>query len=603
MATTTSGSNLDEWLSEVYGIVDNVKTIIASDGTGSQTSLSSGSMSATTAVASGTSEASTPSQTQASETSGANPSVTSAQPTAAPSSGSPTSNSITRITLGGSSAPNQAQATSPSSASTDAAASSGNRGRDILPIVLGAVLGGVALILLGLMIWFWVRRRRAKRNRPLSSNGDDDDVASWHGPDRLSQQPMISAPVVSESPFYSSNRPPSLSQHPAYRGIITGSSNPFVPPVPAPRRSKLNGSSSPIVKDTMTGDDSHAAVPLSQATDSSASRVSPSGTSSSPEQRHHDPLSTGVAGLAAGVAAHKIRRKPINSQGSDLASPIEAYSGYGWGNSASEPAYGHTRNQSNQPLMSDNTPASPYTEERPATPFGLMAFGGKNGKAKDEHTQAEPPMSPTTPTSPNRESYQSFTMRPTPSHPHPSSHRENGPDTYNPHSPRRRVSFPDPIEGDMSPGAYRHSRSPRNSSGNGSANNYSSPTAIGYTDYAYPLQTTHSAGAGQSPPASHRPQPPSSSAPKRPRYGYETSYEKPYDNNNNYGYSYDISSDNHFSQASPRQNRLRLRDILAQQEVESERLRVRNPKQNERSGYEKGRSSEDSGNGGVGVAL
>ena len=233
---------------------------------------------------------------------------------------------------------------------------------------------------------------------------EDDEVDAWRGSDRATQPMMAEQPRTGQYYNNVSGPPgqqgtPSLSQHPAYRGMETGSSNPFVPVIPPPRRSAPNAKPG-LTTDTVPGQDAYTTPPKT-----------PNGKE--PATNHHGgAVAAGAAGLAtgaaAGAAAGHISRKPINGSPSrihtsdlpeavsptegypnryqnyhnDVTSPVSPIGGYGGGYGQGmdrPPSYGHARSPSHQPLMAgsptnNNLPTN-YTEDRPATPFGLMGAG------------------------------------------------------------------------------------------------------------------------------------------------------------------------------------------------------------------------------------
>ncbi|KKY16187.1 hypothetical protein UCRPC4_g05992 [Phaeomoniella chlamydospora] len=248
--------------------------------------------------------------------------------------------------------------------------------------------------------------------------------------------------------------PPPVSQHPAYRGIETGSTNPFVPPLPPPRRTAPNS------KPGLTSD----SIPAQEAY-----------TSASPSRSgRREPLVAGLAGLAGAAAARKIARKPVSGdsprlQPSDLPEPLSPledspnrYAGYGYGSPISpqgydhnydpnRPSFGHMRSASNQPLIgsddiADSQPSS-YTPDRPPTPFGLMGFGATGAAAAAATSPHARDSNTSTSESSHRASNQSNDSYPATFHPTParSPAHHQSPTNLQPRS-ARHARFSDPIE-------------------------------------------------------------------------------------------------------------------------------------------------------------
>lgn len=156
------------------------------------------------------------------------------------SSASSLANERSSSTLSTSSTPTVVAAAETQSSASSSASSNGGGGssnnNNKLPIILGCVLGALALGLLILTLLLCCKRRRRRRSRrdSLSSRAlspQSAEVESWRRPSGMydsrhsSNKELMGAPLMSEHPAFRNH-----SQH----------ENPFVPVPPAPRRSAPN---------------------------------------------------------------------------------------------------------------------------------------------------------------------------------------------------------------------------------------------------------------------------------------------------------------------------------------------------------------------------
>ena len=138
---------------------------------------------------------------------------------------------------------------------------------------------------------------------------EDEEVDTWRGADQTTQPMMADIPRTGQY-SYAISGSPNITQHPAYRGMEIGSSNPFVPVLPAPRRSAPNAKPG-LTTDSLRGQDAYT----TKATNGIGG--------ASPKPHPHGALEAGAAGLTAaagaGAATNRISRKPVaNSSPSRL---------------------------------------------------------------------------------------------------------------------------------------------------------------------------------------------------------------------------------------------------------------------------------------------
>ena len=288
----TTDNGIASFLSEAYSVYTEVTSILASDAQSTAPSTSSSSITSTM---------------------------------------SPSKSSITSMSV----RPSTSSATLAGAASTSSVAPvSGNTGshHNTLAIVLGSVLGALALGLLVLVLVLICchRRRKARSHRALEPA--DEEVDSWRGNSRHSpdQDGLIgSHATAGRDHSMAAAVVPPMAEHPAYRN---SHENPFVPVPPPPRRTAPN-SKIGLTDGTVPGQEPFLS--------SNGGRVrGANGNSSSlPMQgRNHDhrageALAAGAGGAVLGAAAMH-----HHNQNRD-------------GNSASEKRYsGHRRSLLRKPV-------------------------------------------------------------------------------------------------------------------------------------------------------------------------------------------------------------------------------------------------------------
>ena len=221
--TSSSDDLLGGLISDAYGVYTEVTSAIGSVAAA-----------ASAAAASSSDAAASSSDASAASTTSSTPSSTQTSSTSDRSSPSPSPSST-----GTSPASSDATAVAAASAADSSSTSSpqkGGGGNSNLPIILGCVLGALALGLFVLVLLLCCRRRRhrsrdSEKSRALSP--DDHEVDSWkrpaghygsrHGPNKEMGYSGV----------------PLMAEHPAFRNHQEHE-NPFVPVPPAPRRSTPN---------------------------------------------------------------------------------------------------------------------------------------------------------------------------------------------------------------------------------------------------------------------------------------------------------------------------------------------------------------------------
>ncbi|KIV79437.1 hypothetical protein PV11_06999 [Exophiala sideris] len=137
--------------------------------------------------------------------------------------------------------------------STPSVSSSRSNHDHNLAIILGTVLGALALGLLILALLLCWKRRRASSPRHRGLFPDDDEVESW----RLNRQsdPIgTSSMNASNQRFSAAGAAPLMSEHPAFRNYDGEHENPFIPVPPPPRRTAPN-SRAGLTDGTIPGED------------------------------------------------------------------------------------------------------------------------------------------------------------------------------------------------------------------------------------------------------------------------------------------------------------------------------------------------------------
>ena len=149
-----------------------------------------------------------------------------------------------------------AAASETDSSATASASHRGNGGNNNLPIILGCVLGALALGLFILAILLCCRRRSRHRKEAIRSRAlspDDHEVESWKQPSGSyhsrhgSNKELLGAGAAAGA-----GSAPLMTEHPAFRNHQQHE-NPFVPVPPPPRKSAPNARAG-LTDGTVAGD-------------------------------------------------------------------------------------------------------------------------------------------------------------------------------------------------------------------------------------------------------------------------------------------------------------------------------------------------------------
>ncbi len=208
-----------------------------------------------------------------------------------------------------------AAASETSSAATASASHNGGGGNKNLPIILGCVLGALALGLFILALLLCFRRRSRHRNeatRARALSPDDHEVESWKRPSGSyhsrhdSSKELLAAGAIAGA---GAGAAPGMSEHPAFRDHQQHE-NPFVPVPPPPRKSAPNARAG-LTDGTVAGD-----VPYLMEKDTGR----PVGRKSEESSHIGRNLAMGAGGLALGAAAVHHREKK-NERGFEVNNP------------------------------------------------------------------------------------------------------------------------------------------------------------------------------------------------------------------------------------------------------------------------------------------
>lgn len=281
----TSTDLLDVLVSEGYGIFTQVTSILNSL---TQTSTSP---TATTISDSSSSEASSES------------------PASLTSSLASATSSLASSLTSSDSANAAASSTAAAASSTPSASqgqSGGGGGPNKLALILGCVLGALALGLLILAVLLCCRRRRRKSRSNSVRHGTllpgDDELDSWRGNDHFNDKRYSSSKemVQEVTPFN--------HDHSAFR---SSHDNPFVPVPPPPRKSAPN-SRAGLTDGTVPGEDPYL---MHEGTERPISLAESRSRSNS---GHGKALALGAGGAALGAAALHHHHKDKNHSDEDM---------------------------------------------------------------------------------------------------------------------------------------------------------------------------------------------------------------------------------------------------------------------------------------------
>ncbi|KPI43106.1 uncharacterized protein AB675_1821 [Cyphellophora attinorum] len=262
------------------------------------------------------------------------------------SSSSSTFATSTSSSASSSASSSSSRATSAAASASSAAAAAANQGNgggggdNKLPIILGSVLGALALGLFILALLFCCRRRRRRsraasaRHSALSPN--DDEIDGWRGHPQharrfSSEKTLLGAGAMGAAGGAMAGRHRDSKDHARVH------ENPFTPVPPPPRRSTPN--SRPGLTDGMVpGDDAYI-------TEKGSHKPWMGGSRSRSSSGHGKDLALGLGGAAVGAAAlhhhnrnkseahetdalmtqpereHTISRKPVRTSGVSSPEP------------------------------------------------------------------------------------------------------------------------------------------------------------------------------------------------------------------------------------------------------------------------------------------
>ena len=322
-STTTDGGLIGFFVSEGLGIYSQITSAISSqEAEASRDSAASASSeSAASATAASASARTTDGSAASSSTSRFASSTRSSRTT---SDGNPISTfriSSTKASGTGSLASSASAEAAAASGTVAAAATShhGGSGNNHLAIILGCVLGALALGLLILVFLLCCRRRRRRRTESLRSSAmspDDREVASWQQPRGTyhnrygSNGALLGAGVGAGATTAAAA--PLMSEHPAFRNDPEHR-NPFVPVPPPPRRSAPN-SRAGLTDGMVPGDEPYI---TEKGTGHPLGRKS---TDSSHTGRN---LALGAGGVALGAAALHHHHNKKKDEGIEVNSPYD----------------------------------------------------------------------------------------------------------------------------------------------------------------------------------------------------------------------------------------------------------------------------------------
>ena len=189
-----------------------------------------------------------------------------------------------------------AAASETDSSATASASHSGNGGNNNLPIILGCVLGALALGLFILAILLCCRRRSRRRKAAIRARAlspDDHEVESWkHPTGNYHSRHGSNKELLGTGTTTGAVAAPLMIEHPAFRNHQQHE-NPFVPVPPPPRKSAPNARAG-LTDGTVAGD---APYLTEKGTGRPLSRKS---EDSSHKGRN---FAMGAGGLALGAAA------------------------------------------------------------------------------------------------------------------------------------------------------------------------------------------------------------------------------------------------------------------------------------------------------------
>ncbi|KAI1616630.1 hypothetical protein EDD37DRAFT_604690 [Exophiala viscosa] len=249
-------------VSDAASVYSEVTSILVSAASATATTTSDSQSAATLTSPSSESATSSDSYDSASSSSSEYSSSTSSSPTASSTLSSTSSSRLSQtsstITAATTKSIPSTLATSSvlgstAETSTPSVSSSKSSHDHNLAIILGTVLGALALGLLILALLLCWKRRRASSPRHRGLFPDDDEVESW----RLNRQ---SDPIGNSSMTASHQRlsaagaAPLMSEHPAFRNYDGENENPFIPVPPPPRRTAPN-SRAGLTDGTFPGED------------------------------------------------------------------------------------------------------------------------------------------------------------------------------------------------------------------------------------------------------------------------------------------------------------------------------------------------------------
>ncbi|KAK5317439.1 hypothetical protein LTR93_008650 [Exophiala xenobiotica] len=299
MAAAQNDDPLSVFVSEAYSVYTEVTQILSSVASAATQSAtdSSSAVEASTTSESPTTTTYTPSTS--SDTFAVSSSSSSAS-TSTPHSSSATSShisSLTPTTLSPSALGTSSVLGVTAETSTPLSTGSGTNHDHKLAIILGTVLGALAVGLLILTVLLCRRRRHGESPRHRALSPGDDEVESW----RLNRQSDVPESKNSSRhalPASASGSAPLMSEHPAFRNY-DDPENPFVPVPPAPRRTAPNARAG-LTDGMVPGDE-----PFLNEKEVAVARPTswPKGFTSSttPITTRKDAAAAGIAGAAIGA--------------------------------------------------------------------------------------------------------------------------------------------------------------------------------------------------------------------------------------------------------------------------------------------------------------